>query len=174
MLYFKNNRGEVFAYETQQDRDDFGTIDLVEMTQEEVHAHCNKVVLPTVAQLHSQVDAAADSARRAVAGDPLRAVEYDRARLEAEQYASNGYSGDVPPMVAAWAINGRTAQQAADSILHEAAQYTNALIYLRTVRLRAKEDIRNAMQSGDTALAVSIATSTIAEISAAVDGVGNN
>ncbi|MEA1606147.1 hypothetical protein [Pseudomonas spirodelae] len=124
--------------------------------------------------LCEQVDTAADAARNTVAGDPLRAVEYDRARMAAEQYAAANYQGNVPPMVAAWAINGRTPQQAADSILAEAAQYTTALVYLRTVRLNAKELIRNAMAAGEVEQAEDIAAETIASIEAAVAGIGNN
>lgn len=124
--------------------------------------------------LCQQIDTAADAARRAVAGDPLRAVEYDRARIEAEQFAAAGYQGEVPPMVAAWAINGRTAQQAADNILAEAAQYNTALVQLRTVRLNAKELIRTAMAAGQVEQAQDIAAETIASIEAAVAGIGNN
>jgi hypothetical protein len=120
------------------------------------------------------VDTAADNARSKVAGDPLRAVEYDRARIEAEQFAAANYQGTVPPMVAAWAINGRTPQQAADSILQEAAQYTAALVQLRTVRLNAKELIRTAMAAGNVEHAQDIADETIASIEAAVAGIGNN
>lgn len=128
----------------------------------------------TVGSLIGEIDTAADRARRAVAGDPLRAAEYDRARIEAEQFAAAGYQGDVPPMVAAWAISGRTAQQAADSILAEAAQYTAALVQLRTTRLQAKELIRTAMAAGDVEQAQDIAAETIATIEAAVAGIGNN
>lgn len=129
---------------------------------------------PTVHRLCAVVDAAADTARRAVAGDPLRAVEYDRAAAEAQAFKDADYQGTVPPMVAAWAINGRTAQQAADDILHEAAQYTGALVQLRTTRLQAKELIRTAMQAGDIEHAQDIAAETIAAIEAAVAGIGNN
>ena len=125
-------------------------------------------------RLFQQVDTAADTARRAVAGDPLRAVEYDRARIEAEQFTAAGYLGDVPPMVAAWAISGRTPQQAAESILAEAAQYTAALVQLRTVRLQAKELIRAAINAGNIEHAQDIAAETIAAIEAAVAGIGNN
>jgi hypothetical protein len=77
-------------------------------------------------------------------------------------------------MVAAWAINGRTPQQAADSILAEAAQYNAALVQLRTVRLGAKELIRVAMAAGNIEHAQDIAAETIASIEAAVAGSGNN
>lgn len=133
---------------------------------------------PSNAQLTQQlivsIDAAADTARRAVAGDPLRAVEYERAASEAKGFAAANYQGEVPPMVAAWAIGGRTAQQAADSILAEAAQYNLALVQLRTVRLTAKELIRAAMIEGNIEQAEDIAAETIASIEAAVAGIGNN
>lgn len=130
--------------------------------------------IPTADELCQQVDVAADHARRAVAGDPLRAVEYDRAAAEAQAYAAAGYQGEVPPMVAAWAISGRTPQQAADSILAEAAQYNGALVQLRTVRLQAKELIRAAINAGNIEQAQDIAAETIASIEAAVAGIGNN
>lgn len=132
------------------------------------------IPVPTSEALCEKIDQAADAARAAVAGDPLRAVEYDRARIEAEQFAAAGYQGDVPPMVAAWAISGRTPQQAAESILAEAAQYTNALVQLRTTRLQAKELIRAAMAAGNVEQAQDIAAETIASIEAAVAGIGNN
>ncbi|WP_405119234.1 hypothetical protein [Pseudomonas leptonychotis] len=131
------------------------------------------------ASLCAAVDTAADAARRAVAGDPLRAVEYDKAAEQAQAFAAADYLGEVPPMVAAWAIGVRTAQQAADNILAEAAQYNAALVQLRTVRLNAKELIRNAMIAGnieqaEDIAAEDIAAETIASIDAAVAGIGNN
>lgn len=129
---------------------------------------------PSVDDLCNRIDTAADAARRAVAGDPLRAVEYDRARLAAEQFAAADYQGEVPAMVAAWAINGRTAQQAADSILAEAAAYTHALELLRTTRLAAKEQIRTLMAANQVDQAQQVADQTIASIEAAVAGIGNN
>lgn len=130
--------------------------------------------IPTSEYLCSQVDTAADAARRAVAGDPLRAVEYANAATEAQAFAAADYQGTVPPMVAAWAINGRTPQQAADSILAEAAQYNAALVQLRTVRLQAKEQIRALMAANQVEQAQQLAAHTIASIEAAVAGIGNN
>ena len=130
--------------------------------------------LPSVEALCSRVDTASDKARSKVAGDPLRAVEYDRSRLEAEAYKAAGYLGEVPRMVAAWAINGRTARQAADSILAEAAAYTEALYLIRETRLQAKELIRTAVNAGNIEQAQDIAAETIASIEAAVAGIGNN
>jgi hypothetical protein len=124
--------------------------------------------------LCESVDASADAARRAVAGDPLRAVEYDKAAEQAQVFAAAEYLGEIPPMVAAYAIGGRNAQQAADIILAEAAQYNTALEQLRTVRLNAKELIRNAMTTGNVEQAQDIADETIASIEAAVAGIGNN
>ena len=130
--------------------------------------------VPTATDLCDQIDTAADRTRRAVAGDPLRAVEYDRARLAAEQFAAAGYEGEVPPMVAAWAINGRSAQQAADSILAEAAAYTAALELLRTTRLAAKEQVRALMAADEVEQAQQVVEQTIAAIETAVAGIGNN
>jgi len=129
--------------------------------------------VPTIDVLCTRIDTAADTARARVAGDPLRAVEYDRARIAAEQFAAAGYQGDVPPMVAAWAINGRTAREAADDILHEAAQYTAALIALRETRLAAKEQVRTLMDAGEVKQAQQVVEQTVAAIEAAVAGVGN-
>jgi hypothetical protein len=130
--------------------------------------------IPTAADLCQQIDSAADRARAAVAVDPLRAVEYANAATEAKAFAAADYQGDVPPMVAAWAINSRTAQQAADDILREAAQYNAALVQLRTVRLNAKELIRVAVAGGQVEQAQDIAAETIASIEAAVADIGNN
>ncbi|BFN28470.1 hypothetical protein PSCT_01891 [Pseudomonas sp. SCT] len=130
--------------------------------------------VPTVEEVCTRIDTAADTARARVAGDPLRAVEYDRARIEAQAFADAGYPADaVPRTVAAWAINGRTAQQAADSILAEAAAYTEALYVIRETRLAAKEQIRTLMAAGEVEQAQQLAEQTIAAIEAAVAGVGN-
>ncbi|MCF6782589.1 phage tail protein [Stutzerimonas stutzeri] len=129
--------------------------------------------VPTSDELCDRIDSFADTARARVAGDPLRAVEYDRARIAAEQFAAAGYQGTVPPMVAAWAINGRTAQEAADDILREAAQYTAALIALRETRLAAKEQVRALMDAGEVEQAQQVVEHTVAAIEASVAGVGN-
>lgn len=39
MIYFKNSNGEVFAYDTDEERYQYGAFDLVQMTDEEVSAH---------------------------------------------------------------------------------------------------------------------------------------
>ena len=163
MNLYKDADGNIYAYMAHG---------LVALSPEEVAAHLNPP--PTLKGLQAQIDTAADRARASVAGDPLRAVEYDRARIEAEQFAAADYQGEVPPMVAAWAINGRTPQQAAESILLEAAQYTAALVQLRTVRLQAKEQIRALMAADQVEQAQQLAAQTIAAIEAAVAGIGNN
>ncbi len=124
--------------------------------------------------LCARIDDAADAARARVAGDPLRAVEYDRARIESQAFANAGYPADaVPRTVAAWAINGRTAQQAADSILAEAAAYTEALYVIRETRLAAKEQIRTLMVAGEIDQAQHVVDQALASLNAAVVGVGN-
>lgn len=130
--------------------------------------------VPSANDLCALIDRAADISRRAVAGDPLRAVEYERSRVEAEVYKAAGYQGEVPRNVAAWAINGRTPRQAADSILAEAAAYTEALYCIRETRLQAKELVRVKVNAGDIEQAQDITDETIAAIEAAVAGIGNN
>ena len=130
--------------------------------------------LPTAESLCASIDTAADAARHKVAGDPLRAVEYDRARIAAEAFAAADYQGEVPAMVAAWVTPERSAQLAADNILAEAAAYTAALELLRTTRLQAKEHIRVLVTAGQVGRAQQLADQTIAAIEAAVAGIGNN
>lgn len=174
--FFDPATGSIRAFEPDGSQDFLIKERYLPMTAAEVAAHFNSLDTPTAiaVRLCSQVDIAADSARRSVAGDPLRAVEYDRARIAAEQYAAVGYEGEVPVMVAAWAINGRTPRQAADSILAEAAAYTGALELLRTTRLAAKAQIRTLIDSGEFEQAQLLTEQTIAEIEAAVAGLGNN
>lgn len=125
-------------------------------------------------QLTASINAAADAARRAVAGDPLRAVEYEKAAAEAQAFKDAGYPGGaVPRTVAAWAINGRTARQAADNILAEAAAYNEALYQIRETRLSAKEQVRQAMAANQVEQARLVASATIDSIRAAITGIGN-
>ncbi|ARU88283.1 hypothetical protein [Pseudomonas sp. M30-35] len=129
----------------------------------------------TTESLCIQIDTAADLARLTVAGDPLRATEYERAAAEAQAFKDAGYPTEsVPRTVAAYAINGRTAQQSADSILAESAAYIEALYCLRETRLQAKELVRQAMGAGNTAQAEDIAAEAIATIEAMISGVGNS
>lgn len=41
MIYYKNKTGEVYAYETEEERDEWGAPELVEMSEAEVDAHLN-------------------------------------------------------------------------------------------------------------------------------------
>lgn len=125
-------------------------------------------------RLLDMVDSAADSARWAVAADPLRAVEYDRAAKQAEAFRDAGFVGEPPPAVASWAINGRSPQQAAEEILAEAAAYENGLQFLRQIRLAAKEEIRTLAIEERWTEAEQVALTAEATIKAAVAGVGNN
>lgn len=115
----------------------------------------------TVAELCERIDAAADATRRRCAGDPLRVIERDRAREQAEQFAASGYQGEVPRMVAAWAINGRTSRQAADSILAAATAHTEQMCRIREIRLQAKERVRQAMAEDNPVLAIRIADEAV-------------
>jgi len=108
------------------------------------------------------IDAAADAARLAVAGDALRVVEYERAEGEAQAYRDGGYSGTVPPAVASWAdAKSWTARQAADDILAEAARWNAALYAIRDRRLKGKESVRSAV---DEAAAQAQAEAVIAAL----------
>ncbi|MFJ5236669.1 phage tail protein [Pseudomonas neuropathica] len=105
-------------------------------------------------QLCSKVDAAADSARTVLAGDPLKAMEYAQAAADAHAYQYAGYpKKEVPLSVAAWVVKGRTAKQAAEQILSKAEQLTDHLLTLRTLRLRAKNQIRAHAAKGNLDLA---------------------
>ena len=46
MIYLKNANGEVFAYETQSEREAFGSADLVAIGNEEIQAHLNPTPTP--------------------------------------------------------------------------------------------------------------------------------
>ncbi|MDP3815485.1 XkdW family protein [Pseudomonas sp.] len=121
------------------------------------------------------IDRAADAARVAVVGAPLRDEEYKLAATEAKAFKAARYPAEaVPRTVAAWAIGGRTAQQAADNILVESAAYTEALYQIREARLGAKEMVRQAMIAGEVDQAQDIAAETIAAIESAMSGIGNS
>lgn len=166
--------GVIYEFESEEARRHYGAIDLVEMTSTEVMTHLHPAYAPSSKLLCARIDTAADTSRARVAGDPLRAMEYDRARLEAQAYAEAGYPADaVPRTVAAWAINGRSPQQAAEIILVEAAAYTDALYMLREIRLRAKEEVRIRMGAGEVDAAQKIASEAISVIEAVVAGIGN-
>lgn len=96
-----------------------------------------------------KVDAVADSARTALAGDPLKALEYAQAAVDAQAFQDAGYpKKEVPLSVAAWVAKGRSAKQSAEQILDKAAQLGDSLLTLRTLRLKAKTQIRAYASKG--------------------------
>ena len=128
--------------------------------------------IPTESELRQQIDTAADAARLSVVVDPVRALEYQLAATEAAAFKEAGYPAiEVPRAVVAWAVGGRTAKQAADSILREAAQYNEALYVLRETRLAAKAQVRQAMAGGDVSLAQGITDESIDVIQLSVSWV---
>ncbi|MGX1173324.1 phage tail protein [Pseudomonas sp. R151218B TE3479] len=118
-------------------------------------------------RLCDKIDSAADSARRALAGDPLRALEYRQAALEAQAFKDQGYPKKAVPLsVSAWVVKGRTARQAADQILAKAAEFEANLLALRELRLKAKAQIRAHMAKGKADLASQVADEVLATIRA--------
>lgn len=74
MIYYKNTNGEVFAYETQAEKDQYGSPDLVKMAPVEVQEHINPAPVPLTLE---QVQALRQSAYVAES-DPLKIeAEYD-------------------------------------------------------------------------------------------------
>jgi len=129
-------------------------------------------VVLTVEQLCASIDKAADAAREMVAGDPLRAVEYQTAATEARAFKEAGYPANaVPRGVAAWAINGRTAEQAAADILAKATAFEEVIYDLRETRLQAKESLRLLMADGDVTNAQQLTDNAISDIQALTAGV---
>lgn len=115
--------------------------------------------------LCAKIDAAADSVRTVLAGDPLKAMEYAQAAADAQAYQDAGYpKKEVPLSVAAWVVKGRTAKQAAEQILGKAEQLTDHLLTLRTLRLKAKAQIRAQASKGKIDLARNVADEAIVAI----------
>jgi hypothetical protein len=118
-------------------------------------------------RLCTKVDVAADSARRTLAGDPLRALEYQQAALEAQAFKDQGYPKKAVPLaVSAWVVKGRTARQAADQILAKAAEFEANLLALRELRLKAKVQIRAYNAAGKADRATQTADEVLATIGA--------
>lgn len=58
MLHYKNTQtGEVFAYETEAERNEWGAPDLVKMTQSEIDAHLNPPRIITTESLKAEITA---------------------------------------------------------------------------------------------------------------------
>ena len=88
MIYYRSKTGEVFAYETEEERNQFGSSDLKLMTKEDVHRHLNPI--PTAKQLASAIRNERDKALKAldvIVSNPLRFNELlEEQRLEAATY----------------------------------------------------------------------------------------
>jgi hypothetical protein len=125
-------------------------------------------------RLCAKVDAAADNARIALAGDPLKAMEYAQAAADARAFSDAGYpKKEVPLSVAAWVAKGRTAKQAAEQILSKAEQLTEHLLTLRTLRLKAKAQIRAQGGKGKVDLARGAADDALIGIRALINGISS-
>ncbi|EJM07748.1 MULTISPECIES: hypothetical protein [unclassified Pseudomonas] len=125
-------------------------------------------------RLCTKVDATADNIRTALAGDPLKALEYAQAAADAQAYQDAGYpKKEVPLSVAAWVVKGRTAKQAAEQILSKADQLTDHLLALRTLRLKAKAQIRAQAAKGNMDLARSAGEEALVAIRELTSGLSN-
>jgi len=125
-------------------------------------------------RLCAKVDAAADDARTALAGDPLKAMEYAQAAADAQAYQDAGYpKKEVPLSVAAWVAKGRSAKQAAEQILSKADQLTDHLLALRTLRLKAKAQIRAQAAKGNMDLARSAGDEALVAIRELASGLSS-
>lgn len=116
-----------------------------------------------------QIDLAADTARRTLAGDTLRALEHQTAADEAKAFAQAGYTGEAPPSVQAWMDAAELdAQAATDSILAKAQAWQAALYAIRAARLKGKQGVLKA--ATHTAMEY-VADQAIAAIQAGIEGV---
>lgn len=113
-------------------------------------------VVLTAGDLCDRIDAAA---RSVDALDTLRALEYSLAAPEAQAFKAAGYpAGEVPRAVLAYVINGRTPQEAADSILQASADTAELVYRMRETRLAAKESVRALVEAGEYGQALAVAT----------------
>jgi hypothetical protein len=92
-----------------------------------------------------QIEQAADQARSAVLGDPLRAIENQLAEDEAKAFKQAGYAGDVPLTVQALVdAQGIEPMDAAEAILQEAQAWHAALCSIRSARLKGRVEVLKA------------------------------
>lgn len=92
-----------------------------------------------------QIEQAADQARAAVLGDPLRAVEYQMAESDAKAFMVAGFDGEVPATVQAVVDASEVSPQAAaELILAESAAWRGALCEIRAARLKGKQAMLKA------------------------------
>src|SRR5690606_37964094 len=129
MKYYKHpDTGEVFAYENEQERQEWGAPELVAMTPEEIDAHLNPPIPADARRKAAKdaIDAAAGAARRAFVSVGWGVEEeYRLAKAETDAWIAVGKPADaVPPSIAAWAqARGWTAEQAAQDILDTEAAW---------------------------------------------------
>lgn len=74
MIYFKTPSGEVFAYESQEDRERFGAPGLVAMTQDEVAAYLATPPEQIIESMLSAIQAHMDKAAQAYGYDDIKAA----------------------------------------------------------------------------------------------------
>ena len=96
---------------------------------------------PDIAALHADAARMIDDASAAIYSRFTRFdQEYVAREAQALAYRDAGYTGDVPRQVAAFAVPaGITAQQAADTILQQAATLRAAIEQLGVLRMRKYE-----------------------------------
>ncbi|HEY8354296.1 MAG TPA: hypothetical protein VIK69_04700 [Methylophilaceae bacterium] len=169
MKYYKHpETGEVFTYETEQDRQEWGAPELVEMTPEEIDAHLHPPI-PADARRKAakdSIDLAAGKARDAfVSPGQYVAEEYRLAKQQADEWVAAGKpANDVPPAVAVWAqARGWTPEQAAQDIIDTEAAWMSALSAIRQARLLGKAAVDAAPDDADFAI---VAAPYIAQLEA--------
>lgn len=135
------------------------------------YAGFNFEALPLGAALivaQQQVEQAADQARFAVVGDPLRVVELQMAEEEAKAYRLAGFDGTVPPTVQALVdAKGLEPRAAAESILDESTTWRAALCSIRAARLKGREAVLTATSHDQAEV---FADTAIAAIRASTEG----
>lgn len=115
-----------------------------------------------------QIEQAADQARTAVLGDPLRAVEYQMAEVDAKAFMVAGFAGDVPATVQAVVeASGVPPQEAAELILAESSSWRGALCEIRAARLKGKQAMLKATTHSEAESFADAAIDAIREISKA-------
>ena len=93
MKYYKHpETGEVFAYETEAERQQWGAPELVEMTPEEIDAHLNTP--PTaeriIAQYEARVQRWLDEQARALGYDDIKSAVTYAEESSVEKYQQEG------------------------------------------------------------------------------------
>ena len=127
MKYYKDpNTGQVFAYENEQERQEWGSPDLVEMTPAEVDAHLSPPVQPYVPE---QVTRAQGKAVLSQAGVWQAVLDYvdtiedatERQLAEVALHDTTHWQRSSPFLNAAAAALGITEQQM-DALFQQAAE----------------------------------------------------